>query len=52
MVARGDLGVDIGRNLVHGSDSPESAQRELSLFFEPEEILDYARSSDPWIIES
>jgi nucleoside-diphosphate kinase len=49
---RGDLGVDIGRNLVHGSDSPESAQRELSLFFEPEEILDYARSSDPWIIES
>ncbi len=49
---RGDLGVDIGRNLVHGSDSPESAQRELSLFFEPEEILDYSRSSDPWIIES
>ena len=49
---RGDLAVDIGRNLIHGSDSPESAQRELSLFFEPQEILAYARNSDPWIIES
>ena len=48
---RGDLGVNIGRNLVHGSDSVESATRELSLFFLPGEILDYARSSDPWIIE-
>ncbi len=48
---RGDLGVDIGRNLIHGSDSPESAGRELSLFFEPGEILTYARSSDQWIVE-
>ena len=48
---RGDLGLDIGRNLVHGSDSVESAQREVALFFKPEEILDYARSTDPWIIE-
>ena len=48
---RGDLGVDIGRNLIHGSDSPESAQRELALFFQPEEILDYARSNDGWIVE-
>ena len=49
---RGDLGVDIGRNLIHGSDSPESAQRELALFFQPAEILNYSRSSDPWIVES
>ena len=48
---RGDLGVDIGRNLIHGSDSPESAVRELSLFFQPEEMLSYSRSSDPWIVE-
>lgn len=48
---RGDLGVDIGRNLIHGSDSPESAERELSLFFQPQEILTYTRSSDQWIVE-
>lgn len=48
---RGDLGLDIGRNLVHGSDSPESARRELSLFFSAGELLDYSRSNDPWIKE-
>ena len=48
---RGDLGVDIGRNLIHGSDSPESAVRELSLFFALEEILSYSRSNDGWIVE-
>ncbi len=48
---RGDFGVDIGRNLVHGSDSPESAERELSLFFRAEEILAYSRSNDGWIVE-
>ncbi len=48
---RGDFGVNIGRNLVHGSDSTESAQREISLFFSPEDILDYTRSIDPWITE-
>ena len=49
---RGDLGVDIGRNLIHGSDSAESAERELALFFRPEEILAYSRSNDVWIVES
>jgi len=48
---RGDLGIDIGRNLVHGSDSPESAVREVDLFFRPEEILSYDRSMDPWLVE-
>jgi len=48
---RGDLGVSIGRNLVHGSDSVESAQREVALFFKPDELLDYARATDPWILE-
>ena len=48
---RGDLGIDIGRNLVHGSDSPESGEREVSLFFRPEEILSYQRAVEPWIVE-
>ena len=48
---RGDLGIDIGRNLVHGSDSPESAEREVNLFFRPEEILSYERAVDSWINE-
>ena len=46
---RGDLAVDIGRNLIHGSDSPESAHRELALFFDDEELLDYPRDTDGWI---
>ena len=48
---RGDLGLDIGRNLVHGSDSLESAGREIGLFFSPGEVLEYGRSNDPWIKE-
>ena len=48
---RGDFGLDIGRNLVHGSDSPESAERELALFFNSGELLDYARANDHWIKE-
>ena len=49
---RGDLGLDIGRNLVHGSDSPEAARQEIALFFDEKEILDYSRDVDPWITES
>ena len=49
---RGDLALDIGRNLVHGSDSPDAAQREIALFFDQAELLHYDRSLDPWIIES
>lgn len=48
---RGDLALHIGRNLVHGSDSPESAERELGLFFGAGELLDYARANDGWIKE-
>jgi nucleoside-diphosphate kinase len=38
---RGDFGLDIGHNLIHGSDSEENAQQEISLFFSEEEILHY-----------
>ena len=49
---RGDFGVDIGRNIVHGSDSLESAEREIGLFFGEDGALEYVRSTDQWIIES
>ncbi len=49
---RGDWGLDIGRNLVHGSDKTESAANEISLFFKKSEILSYKRDTDKWIIES
>lgn len=48
---RGDFGVSNSFNLIHGSDSPEAAQREISLFFRPEEVLDYARPIDAWVYD-
>jgi nucleoside-diphosphate kinase len=48
---RGDLGIETGRNLVHGSDGPESAVREIALFFQPAELLEYSRDIDRWILE-
>jgi nucleoside-diphosphate kinase len=48
---RGDLGLEIGRNLIHASDSLESAARETSLFFRPEELVDYTRAIDAWVFE-
>ncbi len=49
---RGDFALDIGRNAVHGSDSKENAEKEISLFFSSREILSYKRSVEPWVIES
>lgn len=49
---RGDLAQDIGRNLIHGSDSPEAAERELGIFFEAGELLGYDLDAQPWITES
>ena len=49
---RGDLALTIGMNLVHGSDSPESARREIDIFFQPQEIVEYSRNVDAWIIEA
>ncbi len=48
---RGTFGLDIGRNVVHGSDSKESAEREIALFFKQEEILSYRREIERWIYE-
>ena len=46
---RGDFGIDIGHNLVHGSDSLENASKELDLFFSADEIFNYDRDLDTWI---
>jgi nucleoside-diphosphate kinase len=46
---RGDLALDTGHNLVHGSDSPETAAAELALWFKPEELFDYTRDVDGWV---
>ncbi len=48
---RGDYGVDIGRNIIHGSDSPESAEREISLWFKPEELTEWTPTISTWIYE-
>ena len=48
---RGDFALDTGRNLVHASDSAESAAREVALWFKPAELLDYERAVDSWILE-
>lgn len=48
---RGDFGLMVGRNLVHGSDSPENAAIEVALWFDETELLDYERSVDRWILE-
>lgn len=48
---RGDFAIDVGRNIVHGSDSLESAGREISLFFSSEEIIEYKRTDEDWIYE-
>ena len=45
---RGDYGLSNRHNLLHGSDSPESARREVALFFTPEEIHAYQRVVEPW----
>ena len=49
---RGDFGVDLQQNLVHGSDSLENAAKEIDIFFKPEEILEYKRDIDRWVTES
>ncbi|MGA2112948.1 MAG: nucleoside-diphosphate kinase [Anaerolineales bacterium] len=48
---RADLAVEIGRNLVHGSDSAETAAYEIPLFFRPEELVSWKRTTDSWVFE-
>jgi nucleoside-diphosphate kinase len=48
---RADYGLEIGRNMVHGSDGPETAAVEIALWFDQSEILRYERDVDRWILE-
>jgi nucleoside-diphosphate kinase len=48
---RADFGVEIGRNLIHASDAPETAQYEIPLYFTDRELVDWDRAVDPWIVE-
>ena len=49
---RGDLGISGLRNLIHASDAPETAAREISQWFDSGEILDYERNLDEWVYEA
>ncbi|MBB5323407.1 nucleoside-diphosphate kinase [Anoxybacillus tepidamans] len=46
---RGDFGVTVGKNVIHGSDSPASAEREINLFFNEEELVNYSKLIHEWV---
>ena len=46
---RHDYGMQIGKNIIHASDSSESAEREIGIFFNIDELIDYKRSDEDWI---
>ena len=48
---RHDYGLEIGRNLTHASDSPENGEKEVALWFNDEELVDWERAIDPWVFE-
>ncbi len=48
---RGDFGVTVGRNLIHGSDAVETAQREIALWFPEAELVNWSPSAQPWLYE-
>lgn len=49
---RGDYGISVGRNIIHGSDSLESAKREIGIYFNNQEICEYTKNMDDWIYET
>jgi nucleoside-diphosphate kinase len=48
---RGDYALEIGFNIVHGSDGPETAKQEINLFFKSEELVDYSLATEQWVHE-
>ena len=46
---RGDFAVTVGKNMIHGSDSAESAEREIGLFFKEEELVSYEKTMNSWV---
>jgi len=49
---RHDFGLEVGRNLTHASDGPDTALEEVNLWFRPDELVDWERSVDRWVFES
>lgn len=49
---RGDYALEIGFNIIHGSDGPETANFEINLFFRPEELVEYTLANQQWVYES
>ena len=49
---RGDYGLSRQMNLVHGSDGPEAAAREIAIYFKPDEVIEHSSSLDPWTAAS
>src|SRR5687768_13892956 len=48
---RGDFCIEVGRNIIHGSDGVESAKKEINLWFKPEELIKWKSCEDPWLYE-
>ncbi len=48
---RHDFGLEVGRNLTHASDSVENGEKEVALWFEPDELVSWERAIDPWVFE-
>jgi nucleoside-diphosphate kinase len=48
---RHDFGLEVGRNLTHASDSPENGEKEVALWFEEGELIEWQRATDPWVFE-
>lgn len=48
---RGDLCVQVGRNIIHGSDAVESANKEIALWFKDEELVNWTQANNDWIYE-
>ncbi len=48
---RGDFAIEVGRNVIHGSDSPENGEREAALWFGNASLVQWTQANTPWIIE-
>lgn len=48
---RGDFCIQVGRNIIHGSDSVESAKKEINLWFDEKGVIDWTHASEKWIYE-
>ena len=49
---RADLGLNMEHNMIHGSDSADNAEKEISIFFKPDEVFNYTRDADKWVTGS